>query len=103
MLDKLKLLQPLLRAVLRTLHSTRPTSPHFTRMLCALLVLALQVSPEGRILQLLLDPTGARVATASAATEHNGRLFLGSIMGGEGMSVCCHTLLSGADGIDAMA
>lgn len=45
-----------------------------------------QVSPEGRILQLLLDPTGARVATASAATEHNGRLFLGSIMGGEGSS-----------------
>jgi hypothetical protein len=43
---------------------------------------ALQVSPEGRIKQLLLDPTGARVATASAATEHNGRLFLGSIMGG---------------------
>ncbi|KAF6262586.1 hypothetical protein COO60DRAFT_598507 [Scenedesmus sp. NREL 46B-D3] len=42
----------------------------------------LKVSPEGRILQLLLDPTGARVATASAATEHNGRLFLGSIMGG---------------------
>ncbi|KAF6265115.1 hypothetical protein COO60DRAFT_1624013 [Scenedesmus sp. NREL 46B-D3] len=41
----------------------------------------LKVSPEGRILQLLLDPTGARVATASAATEHNGRLFLGSIMG----------------------
>ncbi|WIA17796.1 hypothetical protein OEZ85_009308 [Tetradesmus obliquus] len=42
----------------------------------------LKVSPDGRILQLLLDPTGARVATASAATEHNGRLFLGSIMGG---------------------
>ncbi|KAF8055388.1 MET1B [Scenedesmus sp. PABB004] len=42
----------------------------------------LKITPEGRILQLLLDPTGARVATASAATEHRGRLFLGSIMGG---------------------
>eukprot|EP00879_Flechtneria_rotunda_P014401 GHRR01015048.1.p1 GENE.GHRR01015048.1~~GHRR01015048.1.p1 ORF type:complete len:431 (+),score=160.92 GHRR01015048.1:224-1516(+) len=42
----------------------------------------LKISPEGKMLQLLLDPTGARVATASAATEHNGRLFLGSIMGG---------------------
>lgn len=41
-----------------------------------------QVSPSGKILSLLLDPTGARVATASAATEHKGRLFLGSIMGG---------------------
>eukprot|EP00878_Enallax_costatus_P025649 GHUV01027461.1.p1 GENE.GHUV01027461.1~~GHUV01027461.1.p1 ORF type:complete len:393 (+),score=76.33 GHUV01027461.1:116-1294(+) len=42
----------------------------------------LKISPEGEMLQLLLDPDGSRVATASAATEHNGRLFLGSIMGG---------------------
>lgn len=43
----------------------------------------LKLSPQGEILQLLLDPDGSRVATASAATEHKGRLFLGSIMGGE--------------------
>lgn len=50
-----------------------------------------QLSPDGRILQLLLDPTGARVATASAATEHNRRLFLGSIMGGGCLywMICC--------------
>lgn len=34
------------------------------------------------MLQVLLDPTGERVATASAATEMDGRLFLGSLMGG---------------------
>lgn len=49
----------------------------------ALLLFWWQISPEGRMINMLLDPTGARVATASAATEHNGRLFLGSILGGE--------------------
>lgn len=34
------------------------------------------------MLQVLLDPTGERVATASAATEFNGRLFLGNLMAG---------------------
>jgi hypothetical protein len=43
----------------------------------------MQVSPDGDVLQVLLDPTGERVATASAATELKGRLFLGSLMGGE--------------------
>lgn len=43
----------------------------------------LQISPQGKVLQVLLDPKGEAVATASAATEVNGRLFLGSLMGGE--------------------
>jgi hypothetical protein len=42
----------------------------------------LQISPAGEVLQVLLDPTGERVATASAATEFDGQLFLGSLMGG---------------------
>jgi hypothetical protein len=43
---------------------------------------SVQVSPEGEVLQVLLDPTGVRVATSSAATEFNGRLFLGNLMAG---------------------
>lgn len=42
----------------------------------------LKISPQGKVLQVLLDPKGEAVATASAATEVNGRLFLGSLMGG---------------------
>lgn len=53
----------------------------FTHCCCA--CMGVQVSPEGQVLKVLLDPTGERVATASAATESHGRLFLGSIMGGE--------------------
>jgi hypothetical protein len=50
---------------------------------------AVQVSPDGEVLQVLLDPTGERVATASAATEVKGRLFLGSLMAGEAMMRTC--------------
>jgi len=37
------------------------------------------VSPEGEVLQFLLDPTGERVAFVSSATEHQGNLFLGNL------------------------
>lgn len=61
-------------------------------MLWFLLCGTAQVSPDGEVLQVLLDPTGERVATASAATELKGRLFLGSLMGGKPHmlhSLCC--------------
>ena len=40
-----------------------------------------KVSPSGEVLETLMDPTGERVFTVSAATEHGGQLFLGNLMG----------------------
>jgi hypothetical protein len=45
-----------------------------------------QVSPAGEILQLLMDPSGEWVGTASAAVESDGRLFLGNLFAGEYIS-----------------
>ena len=45
-----------------------------------------KVSPAGAVLEVLMDPTGARVATVSAAVEHDGHLFLGNL-GGDYVSV----------------
>ena len=39
----------------------------------------LQVSPEGRVLQTLMDPDGSVVSHVSAVTEHGGRLYLGNL------------------------
>ncbi|PSC75234.1 strictosidine synthase [Micractinium conductrix] len=38
-----------------------------------------KVSPEGEVLQVLMDPTGGHVSHVSAVTEHRGRLFLGNL------------------------
>lgn len=38
-----------------------------------------KVSPEGEVLQTLMDPTGDHVSHVSSATEHAGRLFLGNL------------------------
>lgn len=40
-----------------------------------------QVSPEGEVLQTLMDPDGSHIASVSSVTEHQGRLFLGNLMG----------------------
>lgn len=47
---------------------------------------AMQVSPEGEVLQVLMDPDGSHVASVSSVTEHDGKLFLGNL-GGNYVSV----------------
>jgi len=41
--------------------------------------MVVKVSAEGEILELLQDPTGAHADFLTSATEHNGRLYLGSL------------------------
>lgn len=41
----------------------------------------LQVSPEGKVLEHLMDSDGSVVSTISAVTEHKGRLFFGNLVG----------------------
>jgi len=38
-----------------------------------------KVSPEGQLTQMLQDPTGKQADFVSAVTEHEGRLYLGSL------------------------
>lgn len=38
-----------------------------------------QVSPEGQVLQCLMDPDGSRVASVACVTEHQGQLFIGNL------------------------
>ncbi|EFN57394.1 hypothetical protein CHLNCDRAFT_20987 [Chlorella variabilis] len=45
-----------------------------------------KVSPEGEVLQVLMDPDGSHVASVSSVTEHDGKLFLGNL-GGNYVSV----------------
>lgn len=40
-----------------------------------------QVSPEGRVLEHLMDSDGSVVNSISAVTEHKGRLFFGNVVG----------------------
>lgn len=40
----------------------------------------LQVSESGDVLDLLMDPSGERVAFVSAAKEHGGYLYLGNLV-----------------------
>ena len=42
---------------------------------------ALQVSPDGRILDFWLDEKGARVSAVSSVLEHGGKLWLGNLIG----------------------
>jgi hypothetical protein len=41
----------------------------------------IHVSPNGEILEIVLDPNGSMVSTVSAVTEHNGKLFMGNLGG----------------------
>jgi len=61
---------------------TRPLISKFMRKWGCVL----KVSPEGEVLDMLMDPDGSVVSTVSAVTEHNGRLFLGNL-GGNFVSV----------------
>ena len=38
-----------------------------------------QVSPEGEVLQVLMDPDGSKVSHVSSVTEHEGKLYLGNL------------------------
>ena len=38
------------------------------------------MSPEGELLQMLTDEDGRHVAYTTAATEHKGRLWLGTVV-----------------------
>lgn len=38
-----------------------------------------QISPEGQVLRVLMDPEGSRVSHTSSCTEHAGRLFVGNL------------------------
>lgn len=42
---------------------------------------AWQVSPEGKVLEHLMDSDGSVVSSISAVTEHKGRLFFGNVLG----------------------
>jgi hypothetical protein len=44
-------------------------------------VLAQQVSPEGKPLRSLTDMDGKRISTISGVTEHDGRLYFGHLSG----------------------
>lgn len=41
--------------------------------------MVVKVSPEGQLTQMLQDPTGKQADFVSAVTEHEGRLYLGSL------------------------
>lgn len=41
----------------------------------------LQVSPEGKVLEHLMDSDGSVANSISAVTEHKGRLFFGNVLG----------------------
>jgi hypothetical protein len=40
-----------------------------------------QVSPAGEVLLTLMDPDGAHISSTAAATEHDGKLFIGNLAG----------------------
>ena len=40
-----------------------------------------QVSPEGKVLQWLMDPNGSVVNTISSVTEHGGKMYFGNVAG----------------------
>ncbi|EFJ42499.1 strictosidine synthase [Volvox carteri f. nagariensis] len=39
----------------------------------------LKISPDGKPLQLLMDPDGSKIGFISAVTEHDGKLFFGNV------------------------
>ena len=41
----------------------------------------MQVSPEGHVLEHLMDTDGSVVSSISSVTDHNGRLFFGNVLG----------------------
>ena len=41
----------------------------------------MQISPEGKVLEHLMDTDGSVVNFISAVTEHSGRLFFGNVAG----------------------
>ena len=41
----------------------------------------IKLSPEGKVLATMMDPTGAHVSSVSAVTEFEGSLFLGNLQG----------------------
>ena len=71
----------LVRSALSWLGLSSPicTGPHDPRRLA-------QVSPEGKVLQTLMDPTGARVASVASILDLGDRLVLGNL-GGDYVSV----------------
>ena len=50
-----------------------------TATLCSSRLLCVQVSPEGKVLQMLMDPTGAHVASVAAVLDLGDRLILGNL------------------------
>jgi hypothetical protein len=48
---------------------------------CVLFLGLVQVYPDGRTGELLTDPSGAHVSFVSAVSEHDGKLFLGNLVG----------------------
>ncbi|PRW58948.1 strictosidine synthase [Chlorella sorokiniana] len=40
-----------------------------------------KVSPEGEVLQVLMDPDGSRVSSVACAAEHDGKLWMGNLAG----------------------
>jgi hypothetical protein len=38
-----------------------------------------KVSPQGQVLQVLMDPDGSHVSHVSSVTEHAGKLYLGNL------------------------
>jgi len=73
-----KVLQP---AAMRLLLAHLSVTLGLSKVLAKPLGCVLKVSPSGEILAAYVDPTGQRISTVSAATEHEGHLFLGNLNG----------------------
>ncbi|GIL73771.1 hypothetical protein Vretimale_5363 [Volvox reticuliferus] len=70
-LPKLLVFKPL-RVLLAYLpHSLRPPVPRWGAVL--------KISPDGKPLQVLMDPDGSKIADISAITEYNGKLYFGNV------------------------
>jgi len=74
----LKFIEPIgARYVMSLLNFELDMTKHFLKQWGCVL----KVSPEGAILNVLIDPDGSSVSSISAVTEHDGKLFLGNLGG----------------------
>lgn len=79
----LKFIQPIgARYVMSLLNFELDATKHFLKQWGCVL----KVSPEGKIIDALIDADGSTVSSISAVTEHDGKLFLGNL-GGSFVSV----------------
>lgn len=72
---------PAVSRVLRAVFAHLSVTLGLTQLVASPWGAAVKVSGEGKVLDVLLDPTGEQVATVSAVTEVEGRVFMGNLGG----------------------